>query len=462
MPPVLALVLTFGSLFYLFWRELREKTAVSSAVWIPTLWFIINGSRFVTQWLDIVGVHLGAASMEDGSPIDALIFFGMIAAGCYVLKQRGVNLSEFSRHNRWLTVFLLYCLVAIIWSDFPFVASKRWIKDLGHPIMALVVLTDPDPKQALRTVMKRSAYVLVLLSVLFIKYFPQYGRSFDSWTGLAANCGVALNKNGLGYVCMIFGLFFFWNLLQGLKLKDRKARRAELILNVVFLGLILWLLKLSSSATSTACSVVGMIMIWVLGLRLVNKRLIGVYVAVAILAIAVAEPIFGIYSGTLNLLGRDATLTDRTEVWHDALRLQPDPIFGAGFESFWLGKRLEKMWETRWWQPNQAHNGYIETYLNLGYVGVALLAGMIIGTFGKISRALLTNFEFARLRMGFLFVILPYNFTEATFKGVHLVWTVFYLIAIDYPMVARGRSKRLHGTVHREEEKTAPAGQVTR
>ena len=72
--------------------------------------------------------------------------------------------------------------------------------------------------------MKRSAYVLVLLSILFIKYYPQYGRGFDTWSGLGTNCGVATNKNELGYVCMIFGLFFFWNLLQGFKIKNRKAQ----------------------------------------------------------------------------------------------------------------------------------------------------------------------------------------------------------------------------------------------
>jgi len=369
-----------------------------------------------------------------------------------------VNLLEFARSNHWITIFLLYCLVAIIWSDFPFVAFKRWIKILGHPIMALVVLTDPDPKQALRLLMKRNAYVLVLLSIVFIKYFPQYGRAFDLWTGIGSNCGVALNKNGLGYICMIFGLFFFWDLLQSLKLKDRRVRRIELILNVVFLGLILWLLKLSSSATALACLGIGAIMIWVVGLRFIDKRLIGVYVVVTILAVAVAEPIFGIYSGVLNVLGRDATLTDRTEVWRDALKLQPDPIFGAGFESFWLGERVDELWKTRWWHPNQAHNGYIETYLNLGFVGVILLAGMIIGTFGKIRRALLTDFQFARLRLGFLFMVLAYNFTEATFKGVHIVWTVFYLIAIDYPRVGASRSGRLARRVGREDRETALAG----
>ena len=56
--------------------------------------------------------------------------------------------------------FLLYCFIAILWSDFPFVALKRWIKMLGHPIMALILLTEPDSDEAFVRLMKRSAYVL--------------------------------------------------------------------------------------------------------------------------------------------------------------------------------------------------------------------------------------------------------------------------------------------------------------
>jgi exopolysaccharide production protein ExoQ len=460
MPPVLALALTFALIFFLFWRDSREKSEVTSAIWIPTLWFVITGSRFVSQWLAILGLPIGGSSMEDGSPIDAVIFFGMILAGVYILKQRSFSLSVFARYNHWIVIFLLYCLVSIIWSDFPFVAIKRWIKILGLPVMALVVLTDPDPKAATRALMKRSAYVMVLLSVLFIKYFPQYGRIYDPWTGMGLTTGIANSKNELGGLCMIFGVFFFWNLLQGLKTKNRKARRAEIFLSLLFLGLNLWLLKLSSSATSLMCSVVGMGTIWVLGLRFVNKRLVGLYVVAGILVLVVAEPVFGIYGGVLNLLGRDATLTDRTAVWHDALQLQPNPLLGAGFDSFWLGSRLDKIWEKWWWHPNQAHNGYVETYLSLGYLGLALLAGMIIGTFRKITRGLLTDFEFARLRLGFLFVVVLHNLTEAAFKGVDPVLTLFYLIAIDYPKVRASRSTQFSGSAQRQSQRKIVSTQV--
>ena len=115
------------------------------------------------------------------------------------------------------------------------------------------------------------------------------------------------------------------------------------------------------------------------------------------------------------------------------LQCRTVPYLGAGFESFWLGTRLEALWERWWWHPNQAHNGYIETYLNLGAVGVFLLLGVLVSTFRKISKRMLTDFDFARLRLGFLFAIVAFNYTEAAFKGVHLVWTMFYIIALDYP-----------------------------
>src|SRR5438128_579043 len=92
-----------------------------------------------------------------------------------------------------LIVFLLYCFISIAWSDFPFIAFKRWIKILGHPIMALIVLTEPDPKEALIRLMKRCAYVVVPVSILFSKYYPELGRGFTPW-GAATRTGITTNK----------------------------------------------------------------------------------------------------------------------------------------------------------------------------------------------------------------------------------------------------------------------------
>ena len=147
----------------------------------------------------------------------------------------------------------------------------------------------------------------------------------------------------------------------------------------------------------------------------------------------VVESSFGLYAATIEALGRNPTLTDRTIVWADVLALQKQPLIGYGFESFWLGTRLEVLWAKWWWRPTQAHNGYIETYLNLGVVGLALLGSVILSGFRSITRSFADDLEFARLRMGLLFAILAFNLTEAAFKGMHFVWTIFYIVAMDVP-----------------------------
>src|SRR6266513_3467303 len=99
---------------------------------------LIIGSRSPTQWL-AVGWYMKGSSMEEGNPLDAFVFFTLIAAGFYILNRRQVSLSEIFRNNGWLMAFLLYCLVAILWSDSPFVAFRRCIKILVHPILVLIL-----------------------------------------------------------------------------------------------------------------------------------------------------------------------------------------------------------------------------------------------------------------------------------------------------------------------------------
>ncbi|PYS71570.1 MAG: hypothetical protein DMF73_10500, partial [Acidobacteria bacterium] len=173
LPPIIASCLTIAFIVFLFRRDIREKPDVSGALWLPLLWLVMTCSRGFTAWLNIFGLHVsGAASLEEGSPLDACFYFALIAVGFCVLLQRQVRLSEILQNNGWL--------ISIVWSDFPFVAFKRWFKVLGHPIMVLIILTEPDPEKALSRVMKRCAYIVVPVSILFIKYYPELGRGFDT------------------------------------------------------------------------------------------------------------------------------------------------------------------------------------------------------------------------------------------------------------------------------------------
>src|SRR6266446_1713080 len=126
MPPPLALTLTVVFVSILFWRDSRQNVRVSAALWLPVIWIFFVGSKFLSQWLSLWGLPIGEGSQEDGSPIDAVFFLALILAGLFVLIRRRVTVLHFVRNNAWLTIFLVYGLLAITWSDFPFVASKRW------------------------------------------------------------------------------------------------------------------------------------------------------------------------------------------------------------------------------------------------------------------------------------------------------------------------------------------------
>jgi len=443
MPPLVATLLTLGFIVFLFRRDIREKFNVTGALWIPLVWMLIICSRQPSEWLNTFGIGLGATSLEEGSPLDACVYFALMAAGAYVLGKRRVQLSEIIRNNQWLTIFFFYCFLAILWSDFPLVGFKRWIKVLGHPIMALIVLTESDPGEALTRLMKRCAYIVVPISILFIKYYPQWGRGFSYWTGEAYNTGITLDKNALGADCLILGYYFFWHLLETRRLERSRERRNELLLTTGFLAAIWWLFSMAHSSTSLVSCVLGIVVLAFLGLRFVERRLIGTYLVCAAIVFLLAQSAFDVWGQFLQFLGKDQTLTDRTAIWHDVLQIPINPLLGAGFESFWLGDRLKIMWAKWPYHPNQAHNGYLETYLNLGLIGLIILVGVLLAAFRKARAELLRNFEFGRFRVGFVVAVMTYNWTETAFKNISAIWFVFYLIALDYqqqPFAATARA----------------------
>jgi O-antigen ligase len=147
-------------------------------------------------------------------------------------------------------------------------------------------------------------------------------------------------------------------------------------------------------------------------------------------AASAAVVFFNASPDTLKALGRDPTLTDRTEVWGLLLSLVRNPLLGTGFESFWLGERIQKIWTAYWWHPNQAHNGYLEVYLSLGWIGVTLLVVVLIAGYLNIIKGWRRNESTTGLMLAYFLVGIVYNFTEAAFFRMQAPAWIFLLFAI--------------------------------
>jgi exopolysaccharide production protein ExoQ len=141
--------------------------------------------------------------------------------------------------------------------------------------------------------------------------------------------------------------------------------------------------------------------------------------------------VFQIQDDLLVLIGRDPTLTHRTELWTIVGALQTNAFIGTGFMSFWSGDRLAAIWKSLGPGLNQAHNGYLEQYLNLGYVGVAFIVLIAIAALRSIWRQLLIDYPSGVLRLSFLVMALLYNYTEASFYGINNMWVLFLIAAFE-------------------------------
>ena len=134
--------------------------------------------------------------------------------------------------------------------------------------------------------------------------------------------------------------------------------------------------------------------------------------------------------GMIHAMGRNSNLTGRTEIWQRVISMAPNAVVGAGFESFWLGPRLDKLWHSGYAFPiNEAHDGYIEVYLELGWIGVALIVLILIHGYRSCIAAFRADPNLGNLMLAYVLTAPLYSITEAGFRMLHPEWS-FLLLAI--------------------------------
>ena len=177
MTPPLASALTLLLIGYLIRREGSVAPRPSRAVWIPTLWLLINGSRQVSQWFG--GTQFAAQALQEGNPIDQVVYGALILAGILVLAHRRVQIQSLARNNSWIVFFFLYEGISVLWSDYPFASFRKWIKGTGDFVMVFVLVTDPVSVRAITAVIRRSGYILIPLSLLFYQVLSRIGAGIQ-------------------------------------------------------------------------------------------------------------------------------------------------------------------------------------------------------------------------------------------------------------------------------------------
>jgi hypothetical protein len=435
MPPRIAALICIALIIYLFWMDRKNNEGFSKAIWIPFTWLFFSQSRNISEWLNLSTPDVSAAAntVLEGNPLNRNVYTILIIAGILVLLKRKLDWHTIFIKNSWIWLYFLFGAISFLWSDYPFVSFKRWIKSLGALIMALVIVTEARPYIAIGVILKRLAFILIPLSVLFIKYYPDFGRAYHR--GQVMYTGVGGGKNALGAICLVASIYFAWNLFLGRRItNETSSQKLHYSIYLIIIPMIAWLISMANSATSLACMMFSVFLFAIARHPVFTRdpQKIIIYGITGIVLFGMMELAFGLKDFIFQLLGRRTDLTNRVDIWLYLMKMAVDPIIGAGYEIFWTGERLN-MIQQRWGPIVQSHNGYLEMYLNMGIIGVMFIMSWIVSGLMSVKRHLNTDYYAAMLRLCLIVVVALYNYTEATYYGVSSLWILFFIGILTIP-----------------------------
>jgi O-antigen ligase len=227
------------------------------------------------------------------------------------------------------------------------------------------------------------------------------------------------------------------------------ARRA---LGIIVFMLAILLVFLSDSKTALGLALISP---FLASLTLRVRKMTRVSAAIILLSIPLSYIVLShVTHFSMNrvsyMLYGDSTFTGRTIIWDFAQHeIDLSPLLGWGYQSFWLVPGSPSLEAPGWvkMMPN-AHNGYYDSMLELGYIGLAFLLVFLAATLHAIGRVADSNLARARLLLSLALFIIMYNFLESLWmRGFEFLWVTFVIVAAETgrcfrPFTLRGAEYR--------------------
>lgn len=320
-----------------------------------------------------------------------------VLAACWIalavrsrLSLRGVPIA--------LALFVGLAVASIAWSAYPGAsaigAGLLGLTALGGVTFARTLVLEQVLRAlgvALRWIVGLSlAFELVVAAIIRQPVLPWWtdydgdiprafywsrGELFEVVDGGRIQ-GIVGNANLLGFVALLAVIVF------AIQLIDRRVGQAAgygwlaaACLTFAFAGS-------STMIVAAACATIALGVL-LLARRLTTRARIRLYAAsaAAIVALGVLALVFR--DALLSLLGRSGDLTNRVDIWAAVTELALErPGFGWGWVSYWAPwvEPFDGLVVIKGVQYLQAHNAWLDVWLQLGVVGVAVFAVLVVTT----------------------------------------------------------------------------------
>lgn len=364
-----------------------------------------------------------------------------VIAGLQLLRMRARVLPLVKRCAAlWALLILMFA--STLWSVDPYITFTESVELLGTTVIGLYIAVRFTLPEFLRIVAMMFATV-GSLCILTVFANPGFGR--EDW-GAGPWQGIYDDKNLLGSAVSL-AIISQVVLFPYVKGRNRWLLGASILLSgVLLIG--------SNSATAFInCAIVVVAALVAIACR--SPKFGGFARVATLLGVLVAITSIYVFSLTpdsvYSALGRQSNLTGRTDFWPYIEQAVADrPVLGFGYDAFFRSPvgsdyLAEYVVQAGGWSPYHAHNSFLQTELDAGYVGLGVLILVLVISFAKAIA------YFARERsivgiwpLAIIAFLTCGSYTETYYLNYNTLEWILLMAAIVYPLQISEHRKGSH------------------
>lgn len=347
-----------------------------------------------------------------------------------------------------IALLVVVAWLSNLWTVAPEITSRRCVALTVTTLMGVYLFVRFDLKTLLRFLTFIAA-ILVIGCLAWVALVPAYGLHGE---GAHAGVwrGIFFHKNTTGRV-MVYSLAVIV-----------AAWASGSVNRGLLTGLVLLtFLMIAGTTSQTALLGVLALLGGLVAVRMVRGHAIkSALITLVVLAIAWHGALIATasYDVILEALGRDASLTGRTEIWTYTLQYAlKQPFTGYDYDAFWNGELSPGAQYAAYWKTPHSHNGWLEVFIALGLPGVLLMMGIMLMT---LTRAVILARYHPTTTPAILILLvcsamLTIGMSEPVFLEKHSFdWMVLVAVA----GAARALTSNLGSEREPQEEATTDAG----
>ncbi len=440
--PVLATAPPLGQIALRDGREQMERAAPSagiaaSGIWtrastwgllLLLLYFALDGvSPFLN---DPIALRAVSTSSEGGVVGERLNKLWMFVVCMIFVAQRHQAVRRLSMQMKLVTSFPILALLL-----FPVSQLATRTISSGALLLAAILLMYYIMSRYRFDELLELFLILgtgtIAASIVFALALPQYG--LDGMGGHAtAWKGIFSAKNFLGDMAVFF-----------LTVAVSYRGRTSFLRSVRAAQIVFCLVAIVFSHAATAYLLTAIYVVYFLIMKTLRRFRKKDYFVLCILLLGALSVVIVMIVATpgllLSVLGKDSSLTGRTEIWSAAIdSISQRPLFGYGYQAFWLGLQGEsyRVILAVSWVLAQAQNGFLDVTLEMGTLGLAIVLLVFGFAFRDAGVCLLRSRDHAQLRavewyLAVVLLTLICNFSESfLFEPKHLGSMIFVIACV--------------------------------